>query len=228
MQLFLRCLGAFLLVGCQAANGTPVVAEVAQPERIDRGADSVESEIGGMNHEDVEAQFAQLQEPILRCVREGTDRVRVMGGRFAVKLRINRKGEVVSAYLKESTLGDRATERCVLSVARSASWPKPLGGEGLAERSFDVDPSVEPIQWKPEKARGPKKSVGQRVQQCKVGVEGPFVATVYVSSKGNVLAAGVAPPDAAAEEAADCVADAVRGMKFGSPGRKPAKVTFEL
>jgi hypothetical protein len=217
----------FLLVGCASQVSAPVVA-VEVPEKIDPGASSVESEIGGMNHEDVEETFAKLQDPIFACVRDGAARVREMGGHFAVKLRIARDGTVRSAYLSESTLGDRETELCVLSLARETRWPRPKGGEGLAERSFDVDASVEPIPWKSEKARTAKKNVGEKLKRCALSSEARFVATAYVDTKGRVLSAGVAPPDAESEEKADCVVEAVRAMKFRSPGGKPAKITFEL
>lgn len=196
----------------------------------------MESEIGGMNQYDVEDTFTRLQEPIFACVRHGTDRLSEMGGKFSVKLRVNKKGSVVSAYLAQSTLGDRETERCVLDVARSVSWPKPLGGEGIAERSFDVDPSVEPVQWKADKARNAKKTLGQKLDKCyreavgsaRQAEDGVFTATAYIDARGKVVAAGVAPPHAAGERVADCLVNALRETKFGSPGRKAAKVTFEL
>jgi hypothetical protein len=216
-----------LIVGCSSQVPTPVVP-VEAPEKIDPGASSVESEIGGMNHEDVEETFAKLQDPILGCVRDGAARVREMGGHFAIKLRVAKDGTVRSAYLSESTLGDRETELCVLSLAREVRWPRPKGGEGLAERSFDVDASVEPITWKAEKAKSAKKNLGDKLKRCALSSPAPFVATAYVDSKGRVVSAGVAPPDAESEEKADCVVDAVRKMKFRSPGAKPAKITFEI
>jgi hypothetical protein len=217
-----------LLVGCASSQVPTPVVPVEAPERIDPGASSVESEIGGMSQEDVEETFAKLQDPILRCVRDGAARVREMGGRFAIKLRIARDGTVRTAYLSESTLGDRETELCVLSLARETRWPRPKGGEGVAERSFDVDASVEPIQWKAEKAKSAKKNVGEKLKRCALASQAPFVATAYIDTKGRVVSAGVAPPDAASEEKADCVVQAVRAMKFRSPGGKPAKITFEL
>ncbi len=227
---------ALLALACGGATPEAVVAPIEPPERIDAGPSYMESEIGGMNQYDVEDTFTRLQDPIFSCVRDGTDRLREMGGKFSVKLRVNKKGSVISAYLAQSTLGDRETERCVLEVARSVSWPKPLGGEGIAERSFDVDPSVEPVQWKAEKVRSARKSLGQKLDKCyrevigsaRVPEEGAFTATAYIDARGKVVAAGVAPPHAAGERAADCLVDALRATKFGSPGRKAAKVTFEI
>jgi hypothetical protein len=223
----MRTLPLLLMIGCASQVPAPV-APVEVPEKVDPGASSVESEIGGMNHEDVEETFAKLQDPILGCVRDGAARVREMGGHFAIKLRVARDGTVRSAYLSESTLGDRETELCVLSLARETHWPRPKGGEGLAERSFDVDASVEPITLKAERAKSAKKNLGDKLKRCALSSQAPFVATASIDSRGRVMSAGVAPPDAESEDKADCVVEAVRAMKFRSPGGKAAKITFEI
>jgi hypothetical protein len=43
-----------------------------------------------------------------------------------------------------------------------------------------------------------------------------------------VATAGVVPPDETRGEEADCLVDVVEKMRFGSPGRRSAKVTFEV
>jgi len=197
-------------------------------EAIDRGATSVESEIGGMNEDDVDQAFATLKDPILACVEHRAARVKELGGHFQLALRIDREGHAVSAYLRESTIGDRETERCILDLARDATWPKPLGGEGLADRSFDVDPPAEPIMWDEKKVKRAVSTVAAGLRRCRRGADGDFTATAYVRPNGRVLAAGVAPPSAAGDEAVDCIVDTISKMRFASPGRRAAKVTFAV
>ncbi|NUP11676.1 MAG: hypothetical protein HOW73_36990 [Polyangiaceae bacterium] len=215
--------------GC-ASNPVPAASSVVEdrPVKIDRGASSVEGELGGMNEDAVAKTFERLQAPILACVADGASRVREIGGHFSVSLRIDREGRARWAYLNETTLGDRATERCVLDVVRDATWPKPLGGDGLAQRSFDVDAGVEPQNWTPEKIRSAMKHLNEKAAHCKKGKGGRYVATAYVGKNGKVATAGVAPPSAEQQDIADCVADALEGMHLRSPGRRAAKVTIEL
>lgn len=222
-------LGLSLLgvVGCASAP-PPVVEPEPEIIKIDRGATSVEGELGGMNEDDVASTFQDLQSPIFACITQGASRVKELGGHFAISLRIDGKGSARWAYLSESTLGDRETERCILEVARNADWPKPLGGDGLAQRSFDVDPTVEPVAWKAEKVRSAMKHLSREVARCTKGKAKGFVATAYVAPGGRVKSAGIAPRNAEGEASADCVATAVQKVRLGSPGRRAAKVTFDL
>ncbi len=214
--------------GCSAAPPPVVVQPPDEPVRVDPGPSSMESEIGGMNDHDVERTFGALEKQVLACVRSGSERVRELGGRFVVSLRIDRSGSARWAYLSESTLGDRDTERCVVDLARAVTWPKPVGGEGLASRAFDIDAGAEPAQWEAKRVRSTVRAASARLSRCKKGVSGSFVATAYVRPDGRVLSVGVAPPSEAGEDAADCLADALTKLRFVSPGRRAAKVTFEV
>jgi hypothetical protein len=188
----------------------------------------MESEIGGMNEEAVTVAFSALFEEVLGCVQTRSKTIRELGGHFVLSLRIDREGGVRWAYLSESTLGDRDTERCVLDLAQGRVWPRPLGGEGLASRSFDVDPGAEPAPLEGKRVRRSVLSHAEQLARCKKGVRGTFTATAYVRPDGRVMAAGVAPPSETGERAADCLAEAIGKMRFASPGRRAAKVTFEV
>lgn len=188
----------------------------------------MESEIGGMNEEAVEKAFARLETDVLGCVRRGSERVREIGGRFVLSLRIDRQGALRWAYLSESTLGDRETEKCVLGLAKERAWPKPVGGEGLATRTFEIDPGTEPVSWEAKRIRSAVRAAREKLGRCKKGQDGSFVATAYVRPDGRVASAGVAPPSEEGEDAADCIARTIEKMRFGSPGRRAAKVTFEV
>lgn len=213
------------LTGCGAAPPPPPPPPEEKPAPPPL---AVQGEQGGMNQEAVEKRFGELTRPILDCVAEGAGRVKEIGGHFALSLRVGVDGRVLSGYLSESTLGDRATELCVLDVARGAEWPKPVGGPGQAQKSFDVDPGVEPVVWKPEKVKTVLRTLAEKTAPCKRGVRGALVTTAYVKPNGQVAAVGVAAPSADADEAIQCVIDHVKKARFGSPGRRAAKLTFEL
>lgn len=220
-------LAVSFLAGCAAAPPPPPEAP-PEPVRAARGPSSMESEIGGMNEQAVERAFAELAEPMLACVASRSKRVKELGGHFLVSLRIDPEGKARWAYLSESTLGDREAEKCIADVARAAEWPKPVGGDGLASRSFDVDPTAAPVAWEVDRIERTMKFAEKNLWKCKKSPEGTFVATAYVRPSGHVATAGVVPPDATRGEEADCLADVIGKMRFGSPGRRAAKVTFDV
>lgn len=205
-----------------------VAAAPLEVEKIDSGPTYMESEIGGLNEDAMEEAFASLQRPVLRCLEGGLSRVEGLGGHFKLSLRVDKSGSTRWVYLSESTLGDRDTEKCVLDLARTKTWPRPLGGEGLAEKSFDIDAPTEPVSWEARRGLRALNHVYGEVARCRKGIPGSFVATVYVSPDGRVVTAGVATPNERGEEAADCVTEALRRMRFGSHGDKAAKVSFAL
>ena len=227
IEAALGLVGLLGTVGCGSAK--PVVVEAEAPVQVEaRGASAVRGEIGGMNEDAVSATFAKLQEPIFACIADGATRVKELGGHFAISLRVDEEGKARWAYLSASTLGDQDTERCVLEIARAAEWPRPVGGEGLATRSFDVDAGVAPVLWEADKVRPVVKHLAKNAARCKKGKDGRFVATAYVRPDGRVKSAGVVPPSAAEQEVADCVAAQLEKLRVKSPGRRAAKLTFEM
>jgi hypothetical protein len=200
------------------------------PSRPKGPALDMSAEIGALDEQAVEAKFAKLRPGMLECLDKARARVPFIGGDLRVALRVASDGSVRWAYLKDSTLGDRKTEACVLSKVQSATWPTPIGGrEGLAESGFTVDPSSDerpPVAWSPSslgKATGSMKSA---VATCRKAVgTGAVKVTAYVDTDGKVLAVGVSGLDEKVEGAADCIVGAVMNLSFPSPGSYAAKVS---
>ncbi len=217
---------ASLLPAC-AAIPAPVIHD-AEPvaEKIDHGATSVESEIGGLDEEAMDRAFASLE--VQRCLTEGSSRLGAIGGEFKLRLRINRDGGARWAYVSESTLGDRATEKCLLDLVRGRTWPKPLGGEGLAEKAFAIDAPAAPVLLEEKHMLPDVTRARAAASRCRHGVKGSFFATVHVRPDGRVSAAGVAPPSERGEDVADCVVDALLKLRFRSSTPRAAKVSFEI
>jgi hypothetical protein len=213
--------------GCAAApKPEPVVVDAAPvPEKIDTGPTSMESEIGGLNEEAMDAAFNSLD--VTRCVEQHSVSLDQLGGELKLKLRIDRRGSARWAYLSRSTLGDRDAEKCVLDLVKAKSWPRPLGGEGIAEKEFTIDPRAEPVALDERRSQAPIAHARAEAGKCRRGVPGSFFATVYLQPDGKVLAAGVSVPSERGEDVADCVVEAVRKVRFrGAP--KPAKLSFEI
>ena len=190
------------------------------------------AEIGGMNEEDVDRTFSASVQGLQRCVDTGAKEVEFLGGSVAFLLKIDSGGRVAKALLEHSTIGNRATERCMLASLSAKSWPKPVGGEhGLARKSFSFDPPNDvrpPTTWDGEDAAPGLKKISDDVNACKQGKNGAFEATLYVGTNGKVLSASVTPPDEAGDGAIDCLVGVLEAASFPSPGSWPAKVTLQL
>jgi hypothetical protein len=199
----LPIVGALLVVACGSAP-PPKPPEPVTEEQGPRGTTGptpqVAQELGSIDQRAVEQTFHRLtQGPLEKCHGEGRSRVEYLTGDVKVFLRVGQDGKVRYGYLEESTLGDRATEKCILDVLSKADWPKPQGGEAEVRNGFGWGPGGErpPTPWGPEKVTGAlddAKDVKKDVAKCKGGVTGDFVVTAYVehddgsesgSSKGH-------------------------------------------
>jgi hypothetical protein len=188
----------------------------------------VTSDLGGLNEEAMGRAFGSLDRPIQACLDAATGRLSVLGGRFVLKLRIAPDGKPRWAYLSESTLGDREAERCVLDLVRGQDWPKPLGGDGHAERAYEIDARAQPGELEEKWVRPAVAKARTNAWKCrKARQRGKIQVTAYIAGDGRVLAAGLAPPNERIEEAADCIAEAVRKVRFGKVGKR-VKMSFEI
>jgi hypothetical protein len=231
----LLCLTLSLGTACGGSEAPAKDASVhdAPPKQEVEGKGvSASAEIGGLNEDDVDAAFSGALKGLKRCVDSGAKEVEFLGGSVAFFLKIDSSGKVALAYLEHSTIGNRATERCMLDALRAKTWPKPVGGEhGLARKSFSFDPPNDvrpPTTWNGEDAEPGMKKIAADVAACKQGSGGPFEATLYVGTNGKVLSASVTPPDEAGNGAIDCLVGVLEGASFPSPGSWPAKVTLTL
>src|SRR5271165_1453919 len=98
----------------------------------------LKSELGTVDPDAVGRAFHALNAKFGDCQTRGLDRVEVLGGKVAFFLRIGDDGRIKWAYLEDSELGDRDTEKCLLDVVRAASWPKPDGGDAEARYSMEL------------------------------------------------------------------------------------------
>jgi len=195
------------------------------------GGPSFEAEIGALDQDKVQSALQRASGKLSACFHSGVRRIPFMGGEIRFALRIAQGGTATVAYLKESTLGDRETESCMLGALRGASWPSPVGGkEGLAEGGFSFDPSADerpPDTLEPERLGKELPKAKQALATCRQSQgAGPIKATMYLDTDGKPLAVGVSSEDAKGEAAASCVVDALRGMNFPSPGSYAGKVSL--
>jgi hypothetical protein len=229
---------ALAAVSCGGSSPPPVATKSEAPTKAAPAKPKQQMAMGGqlgsLDEGKVNATFATLVPRFGECLSQGASRVEFIGGHVKFALRIALDGTAKWAYLAESTLGDRDTERCMLSIAKSARWPQPQEGEGQAQRAFDFDPSPDvrdAVPWGADRIAKSLAGARGKLGHCATSNRAPgkYHATVYVHTNGSALSAGVAPPDERGEAAAvDCMVDVLKGLKFPSPGSWPAKVMFDV
>lgn len=222
------------LCACGASTPAPKAdaAEDGAPETTSNQSSlDVDAEVGAMNEGAVMSAFKSAQSSIFKCFADGSGRLPYLGGLVRFSLRVDKQGKAKVAFLSDSTLGDRATEECMLDTLRGQSWPAPQGGrEGIAETEFTFDPASgvrTPVSWSPDDVG---KNLGQAkgaLATCRQGVgAGQMKATLYVDTNGRVESVGVSGADPKSEKAAACIVNALKDVKFNSPGSYAAKVSI--
>lgn len=194
---------------------------------------SVESEVGALDASKVQAVFDKASSALKQCYAQGVGRNELLAGDVKLAVRVAEDGSTKYAFLKESTLGDRATEECMLGVLKKQTWPKPVGGrEGNADTSFGFDPGDEnrpPVEWTEARMGDAYKNAKSALARCRADAgAGPMKATLYVSTDGKATTVGVSGVDAKSEDAAKCVVGVLSGLKYASPGSYDAKVTISI
>lgn len=224
------------LAGCgggQPQVDAPVGEGEPEPERKSGGGNlNVSSEIGAMDEGRTQEVFEKAAPKVTRCFEQGLRRVPYLGGEIRIAVRVTEAGTTRWIYAKDSTLGDRQTEACMLEALKGVAWPKPQGGEGLAENGYTFEPSPDerpPVSWSPDALGKPWQEALPRLTDCrKEAGTGALKATMYVDPDGKVVSAGVSGADDRAEAAASCVVDALREVTFPSPGSYDAKVSVPI
>ncbi len=239
-RITLLCFASAALFAVACGGETPPAKEpeAAAPTHAPRPARrsglSVSTELGEIDQAATEKTFQGLQSQLGTCFKSGLTRVDYLGGDLAFFLRVGADGHAKYAYLEESSLGDRETERCMLHVVTGTQWPKPDGGEAEVRKKVGFDPPGDvraPASWSSDRIAAVLGKSGDKAAQCKQGASGTYSVTAYVEPDGKggkVHAVGVAVPNKDADDKVDCIVEAVKSMKMPSPGSYAAKVTFTL
>jgi hypothetical protein len=203
----------------------------AEPAKKKSGF-GVQQEMGELDEKKTTATFEHVSSDLQKCFAQGVGRLSYLSGEVRLVVRITESGAAKWAYVKESTLGDRQTENCMLGVLKSASWPKPVGGEGQAEKGLSFDPGGDerpPVAWTPDRLGAALAKAKHDLAACRSSAgTGPMQATLYVGTDGKAQAVGVSSSDEKGEKAVPCIQSALEKITFPSPGSWPAKVTIPI
>lgn len=230
----LAALGA--LAGCGGSQ-EPVTdpsstgsSDDSGPRRSGMG---VSSEIGALDEGKVKQVFERVAQKLSGCYASGAQRFAYLAGTVSFKVRVTQEGRARWVYVKDSNLGDRQTEECMMNVLKGATWPTPEGGEeGLAENGFTFEPGGDermPVEWSSDQLGDGLRDVKPKLSECRSQAgTGPLKVTMYVETDGKPGAIGVSSSDEKGEAAVRCIIDTLNGVTFPSPGSFASKVSLTI
>jgi hypothetical protein len=234
---FLRGLGLWLSLGVCAACGDkpaaePVVSESSGAERqAEEPADGmgITGLRGTLSQHEIQGALEPRMLKFARCVQQRSGDVEWLSGRVLLDFHVALDGKVARVFPRESSMGDRSTERCAVEVALATRFPAPHGGEADFSWSFEVplDGEIrEPVSLGAGELE-PEPGALRSALEGACGA-GQYAVTAYVDTTGKVVSAGAAASDEESAQKLDCVASAVEGFTFKSPGSYAAKLQLAV
>ena len=233
-----------LCVGCASACAkvAPYQAESHAPAAERRAAapaldtTEVSGLHGTLSQEEIQRALTPRLPKFLRCATARRAELEVLAGNLTFGFHLAANGLVTAVQVNQSTLGDRASERCMVEVAQSTQFPPPHGGEADFTWPLELPPDTDvraPVQLgadvaQPISSARPARGIARGETLQGVCGGGQYVVTAYLGPDGRVLAAGVATPDISTPTELDCVAAGVMDWSFPSPGSYTGKLSFTV
>lgn len=167
------------------------------------------------------------------CYSHAHDKQETLEGKLTFTVRTHKDGSVKWAYIKDSDIGSRDVEKCVIDSIKATNFGPPtdakegevqghtLGWE-LDGDARAADPGAQgAVMPSIEKAKG-------KIESCRKGSKAKMTATIYVAKGGKPLSVGLAIDDPSGDEAIDCVVSVLMGLKYVNKASWPTKVTVQL
>ena len=233
-HLFLSIGLASLLVACGGETPPSKAAENAPQEGSHSSMPEmkVKGELGSIDPKETDAKLKSLSPTFEKCQTDRLSDVAVLSGAVKFFVRVGEDGMPRYAYLEESDLGDRVTEKCLIDAILATQFPKPDGGEAEVRYGIELPQHSEraPDAWSADKVEG----IMGAASSCKNGSSSSAQVTAYVvaddskKKMGKALAVGVALPEKGSDDKMDCIVKAVKDAKLPTPGSFVVKVSFTL
>ncbi len=187
---------------------------------------------GHMEKAAVEAGLAPHHDELSDCYMKKVGRRRWLGGHVMIHWDIKKDGTVTAVKLmSESDLGAWPIEKCLLEVARAASFDKPIGGDADFTLPLEFSAKGATLPWTEDQAL---KAVGgqlAKLETCaKTAKEPPpndVTITVYVGPHGKAQSVGFSSDRTEIQDKwADCAEKAALGWRLPDPKGTMAKLAI--
>ena len=185
---------------------------------------SIDSELGVLDTEDVEATLKQHFDEIRGCYQRAGKAQRYAGGRVMLRFLVGGDGLSQDVLVIESTLGNYDVERCLVEVGRRIAFPAPTGRKPT---TFEY-----PVEFRSTnqlavlEVDGLKFDHDLSVLLPQLAVCGQLAAMdasaiIYIEPNGHPGSVGLAAATTLDEDVGDCMVQTIRRWKMSStlPGR---------
>jgi len=194
----------------------PPTRVVVEDSEVDDGAQVVSSK-GHLEPAAVEAALAPHRAAMTRCYTQKVGRRTWLGGRVVLRWEVAADGALTSVRITESDLGAWPVESCLLSIARQASFGKPIGG--VAELTLPLELSVaKPLAISPEPPpTKPTSALLAKLDACgkgKLAQPTDVALTIYLGPRGRAASVGFASANDLDDELAACAEKAALGWRL--------------
>jgi hypothetical protein len=198
---------------------TRVPVEESEP---DDGVEVISSR-GHMEPAVVEAGIRPHAGELSDCYTTRVGKRRWLGGHVSLHWEIQRDGAVTSVRLAESDLGAWPVEKCLLEVARAATFGKPVGGNADFAIPLDFTSRGKVELWDEDRTL---KAIGGQLaglDECakQKGVKGApkdVAVTLYVGPQGKAQSVGFASAKSVIDDTwADCAETVALAWRLPDP-----------
>jgi TonB family protein len=205
-----------------------VIEDTSQDDDDSGDGLEVVSTRGHMEPGDIEAGIAPHSAQLEACYIDKVGRRKWLGGKVQLTWQITKAGEVTSVVVADSDLGAWAIEKCLLEVARAATFAKPKGGDADFSLPLEFSAKGASVWWDEDVG---VKAVGKRIDAIAKCAEGGAPAdevliTMYVGTRGKVQSVGFSSVAAVPDAWADCTAKAIESWTLADPRGKVAKLAL--
>jgi len=226
------------LAACGGSKPPPPTPPESPPAPVAKRVPIEDSEVeegvtvvnarGHMEKEAVEAGLAPHSNELTDCYMKNAKRRKWLGGHVLIHWDIKKDGTLTAVKLmSESNLGAWPIEKCLLDVARSASFDKPIGGDADFTLPLDFTAPRSSLPWSEDQAL---KAVGGqlvKLEQCdkKHVRQHDVTITLYVGPHGKAQSVGFSSDSVEINEKwAECATKAAMGWRLPDPKGVVAKL----
>jgi hypothetical protein len=191
------------------------IHEAAEADENDGSRLQMRQDHGFISQEAAQEALTRRWGDLRRCYSEAGTATAFAGGQVKLRFVVSASGATSEVQVTETELGNFEVERCLVAAGRTIAFPRPRGNAAATvdySLEFQSTGEVAVIDF-PDDAAGSNLSalLGQQLgASCQsLGGEEVF-ATVYVDTAGTVRSAGLASSASLEDEAAACLARALR------------------
>jgi hypothetical protein len=236
----MKWLVLFALVACGGSKPPPPPPPKAEPpppvakrvpiedSEVEDSQVTVVNAKGHMDKAAVEAGISPHNEELTDCYMKNVKRRRWLGGHVLIHWDIKKDGTVTAVKLmSESDLGAWPIEKCLLEVARSASFDKPIGGDADFSLPLDFSAKGASLPWSEDQALRAVGGQLGKLEACDKKHARPHDVTItlYVGAHGRAQSVGFSSDSTEIDDKwAECATKAAMGWRLPDPKGIVAKL----